>query len=76
MADMFYFMLVPIREMNENGAGMTYRELVKNGTFWLLVVLMITAGCDAVNPFGTAVLGLCFGFAVVLAAEFYPNSCV
>ena len=46
LADMFYFMLVPIREMKENGPGMTYWELAKNGTFWLLVILMITAGAS------------------------------
>ena len=33
----------------------------------------ITAGCDAVNPFGAAVIGLCCGFAVVLAVEFFDK---
>ena len=46
LLDMFLFMLVPIREMNEDGAGMSYRDLVKNGTFWLLIILMITAGAS------------------------------
>jgi len=33
----------------------------------------ITAGCDAVNPFGAAVIGICCGFAVVLAVEFFDK---
>ncbi len=44
LLDMFYFMLVPIREMNEAGDGMSYLDLAKSWTFWLLVILMITAG--------------------------------
>ena len=33
----------------------------------------ITAGCDAVNPFGAAIIALCCGFAVVLAVEFFDK---
>ncbi len=33
----------------------------------------ITAGCDAVNPFGAAIIGLCCGFAVVLSVEFFDK---
>ena len=33
----------------------------------------ITAGCDAVNPFGAAVIGICCGFAVVLAIGFFDR---
>ncbi len=33
----------------------------------------ITAGCDAVSPFGAAVIGLCCGFAVVLSVEFFDK---
>jgi Amt family ammonium transporter len=33
----------------------------------------ITAGCDAVNPFGAAVIGICCGFAVVLSVEFFDK---
>ena len=33
----------------------------------------ITAGCDAVNPFGAAVIGLCCGLAVVLSVEFFDK---
>ena len=33
----------------------------------------ITAGCDAVNPFGAAVIGIACGFAVVLSVEFFDK---
>ena len=33
----------------------------------------ITAGCDAVNPFGAAVIGICCGFAVVLSVELFDK---
>ncbi|MBQ8954574.1 MAG: ammonium transporter, partial [Clostridia bacterium] len=33
----------------------------------------ITAGCDAVNPFGAAIIGICCGFAVVLSVEFFDK---
>lgn len=33
----------------------------------------ITAGCDAVNPFGAAVIGICCGFAVVLSVECFDR---
>ncbi len=33
----------------------------------------ITAGCDAVNPFGAAVIGIACGFAVVLAIDFFDR---
>ena len=33
----------------------------------------ITAGCDAVNPFGAAVIGICCGFAVVLSVGFFDK---
>ncbi|MBQ6399632.1 MAG: ammonium transporter [Clostridia bacterium] len=33
----------------------------------------ITAGCDAVNPFGAAVIGLCCGILVVLSVEAFDR---
>ena len=33
----------------------------------------ITAGCDAVNPFGAAVIGVICGFVIVLAVEFFDK---
>ena len=33
----------------------------------------ITAGCDAVDPFGAAVIGLCCGLMVVLSVEFFDK---
>ena len=34
----------------------------------------ITAGCDAVNPFGAAIIGICCGIAVVLSVEFFDKA--
>ena len=33
----------------------------------------ITAGCDAVNPFGAAIIGLACGIVIVLAVEFFDK---
>ncbi len=33
----------------------------------------ITAGCDAVNPFGAAVIGICCGLAVVVSVGFFDK---
>ena len=33
----------------------------------------ITAGCDAVDPFGAAVIGLACGFVIVFAVEFFDK---
>ena len=34
----------------------------------------ITAGCDAVDPFGAAVIGVCCGAAVMLSVEFFDKA--
>ena len=33
----------------------------------------ITAGCDAVSPLGAAIMGIVFGFVIVLAVEFFDK---
>ena len=33
----------------------------------------ITAGCDAVNPYGAAVIGICCGAVVIFAVEFFDK---
>ena len=33
----------------------------------------ITAGCDAVSPLGAAIMGVVFGFVIVLAVEFFDK---
>ena len=33
----------------------------------------ITAGCDAVSPFGAAIMGIVFGIVIVLAVEFFDK---
>ena len=42
----FYFMLVPINKLTENGEGMGIRQLIKNGTFRYLAVFMLCAGAS------------------------------
>ncbi len=42
----FYFLLVPIRVLVEDGKGMSVKELFQNRMFWLLFVLMLCAGAS------------------------------
>ena len=46
LANCFYFLLVPIRVLVEDGQGMSVRELFQNRMFWLLFVLMLCAGAS------------------------------
>ena len=46
LLDMFWFMLIPISQLNEGTEGMSYRELAGNRTFWLMIILMITGGAS------------------------------
>lgn len=39
-----YFTQVPITALNENGGGMSIKELIRSHTFWFMVILMICAG--------------------------------
>ena len=39
-----YFTQVPITALNENGGGMSIKELIRSHTVWFMVILMICAG--------------------------------
>ena len=41
-----YFMFVPIYTLTGKGEGMTVRELMKSGVFWLFVILMFASGAS------------------------------
>ncbi len=45
-ANAFYFGLVPIRSMTEEGQGMTVRQLAGSGMFWVFVLLMMCSGAS------------------------------
>lgn len=45
-ANAFYFGLVPIRSMTEEGQGMTVRQLAGSGIFWVFVLLMMCSGAS------------------------------
>ena len=42
----FYFSLVPIARLTEEGEGMTVGELFRTGLFWLFVALMFASGAS------------------------------
>ncbi len=44
--NIFYFMLVPINKLNENGTGMGIRQLIRSGTFRILALFMLCAGAS------------------------------
>ena len=44
-----YFTQVPIAPLTEDGKGMGVRELAKNKTFWVFILLMITAGASELS---------------------------
>lgn len=44
--NIFYFMLVPINKLTEDGEGMGVRQLIKSGTFRILAVFMLCAGAS------------------------------
>lgn len=44
--NIFYFMLVPINRLTEEGEGMGVRQLLKSGIFRILAVFMLCAGAS------------------------------
>ena len=46
LANAVFFTRVPIARLTEEGEGMKMSELLKNGTFWLFVVLMVSSGAS------------------------------
>lgn len=44
--NIFYFMLVPINRLNEDGESMGIRQLFKTGTFRILAVFILCAGAS------------------------------
>lgn len=44
--NLFYFSAVPILTLNEEGGGMTIKELFRSKLFWILVLIMIAAGAS------------------------------
>ncbi|MEG0740960.1 MAG: MFS transporter [Clostridia bacterium] len=46
LCNAFFFLKVPIAQLNENEIGLTLGELVKNRLFWLLMLLMLCAGAS------------------------------
>ena len=44
--NIFYFMLVPINKLTEDGESMGVRQLIKTGTFRILAIFMLCAGAS------------------------------
>ncbi len=51
---------------NKPDVSMTYNAALAG-------LVGITAGCDAVSPFGAAIMGVVFGIVIVLAIEFFDK---
>lgn len=47
--NIFYFMLVPINTLNEEGEGMTIAELLHSRLFWILAILMVCSGASELS---------------------------
>lgn len=46
LANIFYFMLVPIFPISEGHEKIAFGDLLKKKTFWLLIVMMVCAGAS------------------------------
>ncbi len=44
LANSVYFCFVPICPLTEEGEGMTIKQLLKTGSFWIFALMMVTAG--------------------------------
>ncbi len=44
LANAVYFCLVPICSLTEDGEGMTIKQLLCSGSFWIFALMMVTAG--------------------------------
>ncbi len=82
--NIFYFLLVPINKLTENGEGMGIRQLIKSGTFRTLSLFILCAGASelAMSQWASAfaenglnvsktmgdIMGPCF-FAVLMGSS-------
>lgn len=65
----FSFLKVPIATLNQDGEeGMSVKELFKNKTFWLLILMMLCAGASeqAVSQWASALMEKGFGISKTL----------
>lgn len=49
LADMIAFVFVPIKQLNEDGGGMSLKELMGTRIFWVLFVMMFCAGASELS---------------------------